>query len=127
MPIRLSSSQAAGILCWAGTAAALVVFYFLDPGRVAFLPTCPLHTLTGLYCPGCGSTRALHQLAHGQVARAFGLNPLVVTLLPVIGYLTLRREPGTIKPVWVWVLLGTIAVFGVLRNVPLRPFTLLAP
>jgi len=114
--------------CVVGLAAALVVvFYFLDPNRAGFLPTCPLHTLTGLYCPGCGATRALHQLAHGHLTAAWRLNPLVVLALPLIGGLMLRREPVTIKPVWIWVLFGIIAVFGVLRNVPLYPFTLLAP
>ena len=51
------------------TTAAVILFVF-DPTRVGFLPPCPLHEFTGLWCPGCGSTRALHQLVHGHLALA---------------------------------------------------------
>jgi hypothetical protein len=37
---------------------------------------CPLHRLTGIWCPGCGLTRAFVSMAHGDVRRAFGFNPL---------------------------------------------------
>jgi len=70
--------------------AAAVGCYFFDPTQWAFLPGCPLHALTGLHCPGCGSTRALHQLAHGHLGAAFGLNPLAVGALPVLGFFALR-------------------------------------
>jgi hypothetical protein len=45
----------------------------------------------------------------------------------VIGYLFVRREEDVMKPVWIWTLLGVIVAFGVLRNIPIYPFTLLAP
>ena len=32
----------------------------------ALLPTCALHYVTGYYCPGCGGTRAINALLHGQ-------------------------------------------------------------
>jgi len=114
----------AGILF--ATLAAAVVFT-VDPARVSLFPPCPLHRFTGLWCPGCGSTRALHQLLHGNVVAAFHFNPLAISLLPVIGYLVVRSEENHVKPVWIWTLLGVVVVFGVLRNIPVYPFTLLAP
>ena len=42
-----------------------------------FLPPCIFHSLTGLYCPGCGGTRAVLFLLHGQVGKSFYYNPAV--------------------------------------------------
>jgi hypothetical protein len=39
-------------------------------------PICWLRTLTGIPCPGCGSTRCFFALSHLDFARAFRLNPL---------------------------------------------------
>jgi hypothetical protein len=106
---------------------ALAGLYFVNPGACALLPPCFFHALTGLHCPGCGSTRALHQLAHGHLLAALRLNPLTIGALPLIGYLLTRRSAPPVKPVWIWVLLGVVIAFGVLRNLPAYPFTLLAP
>lgn len=104
----------------------LLVFLF-DPARAGVYPPCLFHRLTGLWCPGCGSTRALHQLLHGHLATAFRLNPLAIALLPPVGYLVVRRGRVAMKPAWIWSLLAVVVVFGVLRNVPVYPFTMLAP
>jgi hypothetical protein len=85
------------------------------------------HDLTGLWCPGCGTARALHQLLHGNVAAAFRFNALSMAMLPVAGYLVVRGDASTLKPRWIWALLAAIVAFGVLRNIPIYPFTLLAP
>jgi len=34
-------------------------------------PSCVFHTLTGLWCPGCGLTRAADGLAHLRLGFAF--------------------------------------------------------
>jgi len=107
-------------------AVAAVLFAF-DPVRVNIYPACTFHRLTGLWCPGCGTTRALHQLLHGNVAAAFRFNALSMSMLPVAGYLIVRGDVSTLKPTWIWLLLVVIVAFGVLRNIPAYPFTLLAP
>lgn len=38
---------------------------------------CLFHTFTGLYCPGCGGTRAVSALLHGHVLQSFYYHPLV--------------------------------------------------
>src|SRR5579862_5744370 len=112
----------AGVLV---TVAVLVTLYFFDPATHGFYPVCLLHQTTGLLCPGCGTTRALHQLIHGNFKAAWGLNPLVMLLLPagvwlaireLIWFTTGRRLPGVVtRPVFGWVLLAVLIIFGILR------------
>ena len=46
-------------------------------GSLAGLPAlCPLKTLSGWPCPGCGLTRSLVSCAHGDWAGAFAFHPL---------------------------------------------------
>ena len=114
----------------------LLALFALDPSEESFYPPCPFHRLTGLYCPGCGSLRAIHQLLHGNITAAFGLNPLMVLSLPFLGYclistcaalVTKRTNAGFIPAFWIWSILVVIILFWVLRNLPIYPFTLLAP
>jgi hypothetical protein len=115
----------------------LVFLYAFDPSGSSFYPPCPVHALTGLYCPGCGSLRALHQLLHGHLSKAFGLNPLMVLSLPFLGYsflsyildgITGKSLPRVFIPAfYIWVFLWVILLFGILRNISIYPFSLLAP
>ena len=41
------------------------------------LPPCVLYTVTGLYCPGCGGTRSVYFLLHGDFLRSLIYHPLV--------------------------------------------------
>jgi hypothetical protein len=117
--------------------AVVYVLYTCNPARSAFYPPCPFHALTGLYCPGCGSLRALHQLLHGHLAVAFGLNPLAIVSLPFLGYSFLsyciaRRQrqlfPSFFVPApLIWIYLGSVLFFWVIRNISFYPFSLLAP
>jgi hypothetical protein len=120
------------ILTTLGVAGA-AFFFVVDPSSVVFLPRCPLYTTTGIYCPGCGATRALHELLRGHWLGALRLNALFTLSLPWLGVFGIYRwampdrERNTWKPQWTWVLLGMVVAFGVLRNIPVYPFTLLAP
>lgn len=55
-----------------GTFASLALWF------AAGLPTpsCVFHSLTGLPCPTCGSTRAAYHFLHGHFAASFLFNPL---------------------------------------------------
>ena len=128
-----------GAIVTAGLAAcaAGIYLYVFNPAGAAVYPICAFHALTGLYCPGCGTGRALHQLLHGNVWAALRLNPLAVVLLPPVAYgmLSIGLQFVGLKPLpskfipafWIWVLLAVILLYWVLRNVPCYPFTLLAP
>ena len=43
---------------------------------LAFLPSCPIHDLTGLPCPTCGSSRSIVYLAQGNILSSLTINPL---------------------------------------------------
>lgn len=115
--------------CLTAMAAAVALG---TPGHAAFLPPCPLHALTGFFCPGCGSTRALYYLIHGHPLLALAENALAMLLLPFVLYdlgATLTRRWTTISsrlhPWSLWALLVIVILFGGLRNIPL--FSVLAP
>ena len=114
--------------------AAVVLFWF-DPSRFPIYPVCLFHRSTGLLCPGCGSLRAFHQLLHGHLAAAFHFNPLLISSLPLVAWLTVRftirkarGQPAmlNVKPVWLWSALLVLVAFGVLRNLPFPEFAWLA-
>lgn len=44
---------------------------------------CLFHLLTGLYCPGCGGTRAVYYLLHGQLVTSLQFHPLVLYMAVV--------------------------------------------
>lgn len=46
---------------------------------------CLFHLLTGLYCPGCGGTRAVWYLLHGQILKSVQYHPLVLYMALVLG------------------------------------------
>lgn len=114
------------IACAGLLLSGLVILYWFDPTRVAFIPPCPVYKITGYYCPGCGSLRALHRLFHGDVTGALAMNPLMVVSLPFIGALLFK--PAWSYKKWVpWFCFYTLILYGVIRNIPAAPFTWLAP
>lgn len=114
-----------------------MVVYLFDPRNPGMYPICPFFGLTGCYCPGCGTLRALHQLMHGNVAAAFGYNAYAMLSLPSVVYsLTVGalQDYGLPAPPrvfisarWIWALLVAVLTFWLLRNLPYAPFAVLAP
>jgi len=60
-------------------ASALIGSLWLHAGLPT--PLCPLHAVTGLPCPTCGSTRAAIALVHGDLATALAWNPLMTLVM----------------------------------------------
>lgn len=116
----------------AAALAAGVVLMLVNPFAVgSILPPCPFHEITGLYCPGCGTTRALHALLHGSVQLALSMNPMAVFAVPAIPLMLWNNwRPGhawmaRIADARIWLVL--VVTFAVLRNLPWEPFVRLAP
>lgn len=125
---------AGGIIFLAAMAA--LYLYFHNPYQYP-LP-CVFHLITGLYCPGCGTGRACYSILHGEFLNAFCYNPVTVVLLPFIGIYIAARSVD-----WIWtggnhvdqrineklltVVLIFVLLFGVIRNIPCYPFSLLVP
>ena len=114
-----------------GTAAAALAATayvgLVDPNDPGHYPTCPFLALTGTFCPGCGSLRAVHALANGDPATAMGLNVLtvvgVVVLAVIWGRWAVRSWRGqprsSVAPAWsLYLMLGVAVVFWVVRNLP---------
>ena len=118
-------------------AALVIVLYLFNPAQNSFYPRCFLYTTTGLYCPGCGSLRALHHLAHGRLKLALHYNFPLILSLPFAGLAALRywfrwmagKPPPTfvLRPIWIKLLAAALVLFTLLRNIPHPPFDSLAP
>jgi hypothetical protein len=110
----------------AAIAFATAILFRFPPERYAFYAQCPFHQLFNLQCPGCGATRALAALLHGDVAAAIHVNALATAFFPlaaaygIFAYSRfLKREPirpPTLPPATVYAALGITLVFGVIRN-----------
>jgi hypothetical protein len=116
---------------------SLLYFYF-DPSFHEFFPSCPFHTFTGLYCPGCGSQRAFHALLNGDITLALGYNMLFVLFLPFMLYsagVTVNnifrkqkiRQQIFRSQSFTFATLAVVLLFWILRNIQLAPFAWLAP
>jgi len=95
------------------------------------LPPCAIRAATGLYCPGCGGTRALLSMLDHDFRAALRYNPLLIVggaalvVLFAAGWWR-RREFWQRRAPWLLgAALGAMVVFGVLRNLP--GFEWLAP
>ncbi len=88
---------------------------------------CFFNLITGLECPGCGATRMFRSLALLDFKAAFGYNPVLFIMLPLIlffigryiyqwiryGKSTLSKAENIIQIIMVIVLIA----FGILRNI----------
>lgn len=125
------------VLC-AGAVCAVGALYLYHHNPYSYPLPCIFYLLTGLYCPGCGAGRACYSILHLRFKDAFCYNPLMTILLPLIGlYIVVRLTDWVITggnhvdskisvKLLVWILIFTF-IYGILRNIPVFPFTLLAP
>lgn len=123
---------AAIALCFAGAAAVVLVSDPTDRGANQ-METCLVKLTTGLDCPGCGATRALYYLLHGNIPQAARHHAVAVFAAPflvwayfawAIARITGRQIPAPqLSARAVSIFLGVWAAFMVLRNLPWAPFT----
>lgn len=133
MSIPYSSTRsrrrlAAAVQCMIACAAAAVIGVN-SRTAIRLIPECPTSRWAGIYCPGCGSTRACARLLAGDIAGAWQFNPLLLVLgLPLaalyawkLGWDLHGARPAPLprlRPLWIWVMLGLILAFTVMRNIP---------
>lgn len=117
---------------WLTLAFAGAYLFIFEPGKSGFFPVCPFRALTGFACPGCGSTRGMHALVHGDVVSAFKFNPLLILSLPFLLYAFVRftndaiqgRQPkgNRLDVKYIWAIFGVVLFFWIFRNTPFYPF-----
>ena len=119
-------------MMWFGAVAVVVYLSLFEPGRTGFFPECPFRALTGIICPGCGSTRGLHHLLHGDIEKALLLNPLMFLLVPVLIFALVRHtnavvtgqelKGNRVPAKYIWALFVVVLFFWIVRNLPGYPF-----
>lgn len=130
MAIVLNAQQR--VLSTIVATAGLLVVALNDPASSGFFPPCIFLKLTGFECPGCGSTRCLHQLLHGNVKEALDLNLLAVIALPWLLWRfghwlfgkTITRPKLDYKIIAMFGIV--IVTFGILRNTGIDSLSFLA-
>lgn len=120
---RLALPAAVGAAAVAGATTVALV----DPNQAGHYPACPFLAVTGLFCPGCGTLRAVHALMHGDVATAIDLNVLTVALLPVLVWawfawvryrVGARQTMPALAPTAGHAVAIAVPLFWVARNLP---------
>ena len=130
--LRIAGVASAAVAAGAG----VWLLRTFDPNAAGSpFPPCMFHAFTGLYCIGCGLTRALHALVHGDLPGALAMNPLGVLMLPLMALMVAWSQgwqPRVLLPLMyvamqpkLWLLL--LPGYWIARNLPWIPFTLLAP
>jgi hypothetical protein len=119
-----------------------MLFYLkmTPPTETSVFPACQWYLFTGLHCPGCGLTRALHSLLNGEFRQAMAWNALGLLLLPYLALSLIRSlwtwawcgESGADEfrlrwRGWPWLLAFVLVAYSLLRNLPGEPFCWLAP
>lgn len=134
---RLLVRLALVLLAALGLVAGLFVLTYVPPTAASFYPKCVSYQLTGIHCPGCGLTRAAHSLLNGQIEQAFAYNPLLVLLAPYLLVAFIRwlwfwlwgteAQRSLFPARYAWVFGVVFVLYWIFRNIPVYPFTLLAP
>jgi len=132
MPTEFWNRRTTVVALWGLLISGAIYIFSFEPGKTGIFPICPFRFFTGLTCPGCGSTRATHQLLHGNFAAAFMLNPLFIVALPFLFYALLRYttnsfqqttpRPNALPARYIYLIFVVVVSFWIFRNTPFYPF-----
>jgi|TARA_Y100000294_G_scaffold176508_1_gene199059 hypothetical protein len=61
----------------------LILFYF-PIEQYHYFPPCPWNSITGTFCPGCGTVRGIQSTLNGNLLGLLQNNPLAMLSLPIL-------------------------------------------
>lgn len=117
-------------VCLAICAVGLIIYlvlHKLDISITQLNPSpCVLYTFFGIYCPGCGGTRAIEYLLQGDFLSSFIYHPVVPYTAVLMGcYLVSHTlsimTKGKIKamlfrPIYLYIMLAVIVLQWIVKN-----------
>ncbi len=109
-----------------GCTLGLMYQIFPLPFSKLLLP-CLVNSTFGIYCPGCGGTRAVWALFHGKLAASFVCHPLVIYTAAVGGWFLVSQSIERIsrhrikigmkyRDIYIWAALGIVIVNFFIKN-----------
>jgi Protein of unknown function (DUF2752) len=140
VPPKIKNAAQPSLAIFAGAILGMAIVgvgafvFFFNPSTSGFYPVCLFHQLTGLNCPGCGATRALYALLHGNLLLALKDNSLFIFTTAFLAargaWFAAKHFSGKpagrfLSPKMLWAFLIVSGVFTVLRNFP--AFSFLSP
>ena len=111
------------IILWIiGLSCFVLIYHFFDPAHSDWAPKCPFWLLTGYYCPGCGSQRAIHCFLNGRILEGMRYNYLLLPSLVYVVFLTIAPRDSRLGKVLTsstacWILLFAFMAWWVVRNI----------
>lgn len=84
---------------------AAALFFYAQEALSALLPEtflvpCVFYAVTGLYCPGCGGTRAVAALLDGKLALSFLYHPVVPYFAALYAGFMISHTAGRLLHFW---------------------------
>ena len=105
------------VFCAAGIVGGMLYDWFID-GRLPQFP-CVLSSVVGIYCPGCGGTRAVIALLHGHFLLSVWYHPLVLYSVVIAGGFMITQSLNRFGFQWIrgwrfhpWYLYGAVILIG---------------
>lgn len=126
------------LIVFIGISVFEIFFYFKNVHYFPVYPRCPFYLFTGLFCPGCGSIRAITSMIRGNFRQAFHYNILIIEAVFLFLFVLVlqmsvsetqrQRIIGNLySTFFIKIVLIIIMCFFILRNIPVYPFILLTP
>lgn len=110
------------IILWIiGLSCFVLIYHFFDPTHSDLAPKCPFWLLTGYYCPGCGSQRAIHCFLNGSIWEGMQHNYLLLPSLVYVILLTVAPRNGKLikaltSSTACWILFAVFMAWWLVRN-----------
>lgn len=127
---RKKEENALFLIGWSMVGILILIYIACHIFSIPSLKTngpCVLHTLFGIYCPGCGGTRAISALLHGQFIDSFICHPLVPYTAIVGGWFLISQTMERVskhrfkiglhyRDIYLWIALGIVVVNFIVKN-----------